>query len=324
MLFDTNAVPWQQVPYLHWRGSGRVRAYSRPVNRDNYLHIVTAAEESAGAAERVVCKPFARQVAVLEFIRSAEHSLLLSMFRCDHLAILHELGEAVARGVKVEVLVTGRAKGWGKRLNPLAGCLNCMGVTVHRFRSSGKYHAKYMVADGRAAIVATQNLTRKCFTRTRDFLLVTQDPAVVGALARTFRADLDGKPAPVTARLILGPDASRDRIEQLLAAARTSIRILDHKMSDPGVLAILGDRTRNGVDVVVESGSDKAGKTPHGRLIIIDGVVAVFGSFALTTQSLDSRRELAVVIAEPALVEKLERQFEKAAKKLASLHIAAA
>ena len=52
-----------------------------------------------------------------------------------------------------------------------------MGVTVHRFKPSSKYHAKYMVADGKAAIVATQNLTRKCFNRTRDFLLVTQDAA---------------------------------------------------------------------------------------------------------------------------------------------------
>jgi phosphatidylserine/phosphatidylglycerophosphate/cardiolipin synthase-like enzyme len=296
------------------------------VNHDNRLHIVSLTEETqaARAAERVVCKPLARQKAIVEFIRSAEHSLLLSMFRCDHLAILHELGEAVARGVKVEVLVTGRAKGWGKRLNPLAGCLNCMGVTVHRFKSSGKYHAKYMVADGRAAIITTQNLTRKCFTRTRDFLLVTHDPALVDALTETFRADLDGQQAPSTRRLILGPDASRDRIEQLLAGAQTSVRILDHKLSDPGVLAILRDRTRNGVDVIVETGSKASGKSPHGRVIIVDGAVAVFGSFALTAQSLDSRRELAVIIEEPELVAKLERQFEKAAKTLPAARIAAA
>ena len=110
------------------------------------LRLVTPAEQTV-AAERVVCKPTARHRAVIEFIRAAQNSLLLSMFRCDDFAVLHELGEAVARGVKVEVLVTGRAKGWGKRLNPLAGCLACMGVTVHRFKPRTKYHAKYMVAD---------------------------------------------------------------------------------------------------------------------------------------------------------------------------------
>jgi phosphatidylserine/phosphatidylglycerophosphate/cardiolipin synthase-like enzyme len=292
------------------------------------LRLVTSVEETqaytAPDSERVSCKPEARRKAVIEFIRSAESSLLLSMFRCDDLAVLHELGEAVARGVKVEVLVTGRAKGWGKRLNPLAGCLNCMGVTVHRFKSSSKYHAKYMVADGRSALIATQNLTRKCFRRTRDFVLVTRDAAIAAGLKATFRADLDGKPAPSTERLILGPEGSRERIEQLLGSAKKSIRILDHKLSDPGVLAILRDRARKGIEVAVEKGNEMTGKTPHGRLIIVDGAIAVFGSFALTSQSLDTRRELAVIIEQPALVAKLERQFEKASKKIAAVRVVAA
>jgi phosphatidylserine/phosphatidylglycerophosphate/cardiolipin synthase-like enzyme len=287
------------------------------------LRLITSGEEAI-AAERVVCKPAARQKAVIEFIRAAQNSLLLSMFRCDDFAVLHELGEAVARGVKVEVLVTARAKGWGKRLNPLAGCLNCMGVIVHRFKPSSKYHAKYIVADDKAAIIATQNLTRKCFKRTRDFLLVTQDAPIVSMLSQTFRADLEGKPAPSTYRLILGPEGSRERIEQLLGSAQSSIRILDHKLSDPGVLAILRDRARRGVDVVVEDGKGVLGKTPHGRLILIDGSVAVFGSFALTQKSLDTRRELAVVIDEPELVAKLEGQFEKASRKIAAVRVAAA
>jgi phosphatidylserine/phosphatidylglycerophosphate/cardiolipin synthase-like enzyme len=290
------------------------------------LRLVLPAEEGhpAPSPDRVACKPAARLKAIQEFIRSAQSSLLLSMFRCDDLTVLHALGEAVARGVKVEVLVTGRAKGWGKRLNPLAGCLDCMGVTVHRFKASAKYHAKYMVADGVTALIATQNLTRKCFNRTRDFLLVTQDPAIVTALEATFRADLDGKPAPSTERLILGPEGSRDRIEQLLGSAKRSIQILDHKLSDQGILAILRDRARKGVEVVVENGAGDSTKTPHGRLIIIDGSIALFGSFALTAQSLDTRRELAVIISEPELVAKLAHQFEKASKKLAAVRAAAA
>jgi phosphatidylserine/phosphatidylglycerophosphate/cardiolipin synthase-like enzyme len=286
------------------------------------LRLVNPRPESV--ADRVVCKPSARQKAVIEFIRTAQSSLLLSMFRCDDFAVLHELGEAVARGVKVEVLVTARAKGWGKRLNPLAGCLICMGVTVHRFKPSSKYHAKYMVADGKSAIVATQNLTRKCFNRTRDFLLVTHDAAIVGTLEETFRADLYGTPAPSTQRLILGPEGSRERIEQLIGSAMTSIRILDHKLSDPGILAILRDRVRNGVDVAVENGAGRADQTPHGRLIIVDDAIAVFGSFALTAKSLDTRRELAVVVSETELVAKLARQFEKAATKITAVRVVAA
>ncbi|MBI1898043.1 MAG: hypothetical protein HYS04_16150 [Acidobacteria bacterium] len=125
----------------------------------------------AATRDRVVCKPEARKNAVLAFIRGARRTLLLSVFRCDDLEILHELGEAVTRGVRVEALVTGRAKGWGKRLGPLAGCLERMGVRVHRFSRAGmKYHAKFMVADGERALVGTMNLTHRCFRRTRDFV----------------------------------------------------------------------------------------------------------------------------------------------------------
>jgi cardiolipin synthase A/B len=278
------------------------------------LHIVTSSNDGA-VAERVISKPKARRKAIIEFIRSAERSLLLSVFRCDDLMVLHELGEAVGRGVQVEALVTGRAKGWGKRLSPLAGCLSRMGVTVHRFKPSNKYHAKFMVADDRVALIATQNLTRRCFRRTRDFLLVTHNSEITSALSATFRADLEGTAAPTVNRLIFGPGGSRNRIERILAGAQRSIRILDHKLSDAGILAILRDRMRNGVDVAVESGKDSGTMTPHGRLIIVDGAVALFGSFALTSQSLDTRRELAVIVEDACLVTKLERQFAKAASK---------
>lgn len=287
------------------------------------LHVVRAPSSGTVVDEKVVSKPKARRKAVIEFIRSAERSLLLSIFRCDDLLVLHELAEAVARGVKVEVLVTGRAKGWGKRLDPMAGCLFRMGATVHRFNRTGtKYHAKYMVADNETALIGTLNLTRKCFRRTRDFLLVTRDRNVVTDLAATFRADIDGATAPPTGRLIVGPDNSRERIEQILGSARQSIQILDHKLSDPGILALLRDSRRKGVSVEIDSGILSGTLVPHGRLIIVDSSIAVFGSFALSQKSLDARRELAIVIDRPELVAKLQRQFE--AKPIAAAAHAAA
>lgn len=279
------------------------------------------------AVERAVSKPKSRRNAVIEFIRSAERSLLLSIFRCDDLGVLHELGEAVARGVRVEVLVTGRAKGWARRLGPMAGCLARMGVVVHRFAGSAsgmKYHAKYAVADDRAALAGTFNLTRKCFRKTRDFLLVTRDAGIVAGLAALFRADaLGGTIQSGGGRLIVGPDHSRERIESLLAGARYSIRILDHKLSDPGILAILRDRRRNGVEVTIQRGAMAGALTPHGRLIVVDRAIAIFGSFALSQKSLDARRELAVAIDDPQLVAKLDRQFDKASAGTGAIEAAA-
>jgi cardiolipin synthase A/B len=262
----------------------------------------------------VITKPKARQRAVVELIRSARRSLLLSIFRCDDLLILHELAMAAARGVRVEVLVTGRAKGWSQRLGPMAGCLERMGIEVHRLPIGGmKYHAKYMVADEQTAFIGTANLTRKSFRQTRDFILVTSERKAVQGLVELFRGDSAGTGSSACESLIVGPQGCRASIEQLLGSARSSIRILDHKLSDRRILAILAERERKGVRVEVYRGSAADPLKPHGRLIIVDRQTAVFGSFSLSEASLDGRRELGVAVRRAALVEKLERQFEKAA-----------
>lgn len=279
-------------------------------------------------AEKVVVKPSKRREKVIEFIVSAKESLLLSVFRCDDFGVLDALGEAAARGVNVEALMTGRAKGWGQRLAPLASCLERMGVKVRQFpRTVPKYHAKYMVADGRRALIGTLNLTAKCFRRTRDFMLVTDDAEVAQRLTAMFRADAAGMVGGREAacdRLIAGPEMARARVEELLRGARRSIRIMDHKLSDEGVLALLRERQRAGVSVEIQSGDGGGEYVPHGRLIVVDGRVAVFGSFSLTQKSLDMRRELAVMVTRPELVAKLEKQFSRPAERRAAAWMRAA
>ena len=46
-----------------------------------------------------------------------------------------------------------------------------MGACVNGYGIAGvKYHAKYLVADGRRAIVTSLNLTAKCFETTAEFV----------------------------------------------------------------------------------------------------------------------------------------------------------
>ena len=154
-------------------------------------------------------------------------------------------------------MITGRAKGWTKRLEPMAGVLSRLGVAVHRFHDSEKkYHAKYMVADDTRCLIGTLNLTRKCFRSTSDFLMLSDDPALVSSLAALFHADTRGSAieTPANGRLIVGPEQAREGIEAVLSGAKESIRILDHKISDPGILALLSERERKGVRVEIERG----------------------------------------------------------------------
>ncbi len=271
------------------------------------------------AKEKLVLEPAERREALLGVIGSAKRRLVLSLFRCDDFTVLDALAHALERGCEVEAILTKRAKGGKKRLKKLWGALEEMGAVVTRYADPVvKYHAKYLVADESTAIVTTLNPTRKCFSRTWDAVLVTQDPSVVKGLLTLFRADAAGKPLPsrrpISRRLIIGPERSRSEIRGLIAGAKRSIRILDHKLSDPDLVALLKERRKEGITVSV-LGKHPMGVEPHGKMMIIDETRAILGSTALSTLSLDFRREVSVVIHEPALVKRLNMAFHQMSAK---------
>ena len=276
---------------------------------------------NAGSAkERLVLDPVERKAALLSVIGAAKRRLILSLFRCDDFSVLDALAAALERGCEVEAVLTKRAKGGKKRLKKLWGALEEMGAVVTRYADPVvKYHAKYLLADGQTAIITTLNPTRKCFTRTWDAVLITEDPSVVKGLQTLFKADAAGLPLasrrPVGRRLIVGPERSRIEIRALIASAKHSIRILDHKLSDPDVVALLRERRAEGITVSVLGKHPMGGVLPHGKMMIIDEERAVLGSTALSTLSLDFRREVSVVIHDPALVKQLNMSYQQLSAK---------
>jgi phosphatidylserine/phosphatidylglycerophosphate/cardiolipin synthase-like enzyme len=57
------------------------------------------------------------------------------------------------------------------------------------------------------------------------------------------------------------------------------------------------------------------GVLPHGKMMIVDEARAILGSTALSTLSLDFRREVSVVIHEPALVKQLNLSYQQLGAK---------
>jgi cardiolipin synthase len=276
---------------------------------------------SAGSAkERLVLDPAERKAALLGVIAAARRRLILSLFRCDDFSVLDALAAALERGCEVEAILTKRAKGGKKRLKKLWGALEEMGAVVTRYADPVvKYHAKYLVADESTAVITTLNPTRKCFSRTWDAVLITPDPSVVKGLLTLFKADAAGVPLPsrrpLGRRLIVGPERSRAEIRALICSAKHSIRILDHKLSDPDLVALLRDRRAEGITVSVLGKYPMGGVLPHGKMMIIDEARAVLGSTALSTLSLDFRREVSVVVNEPALVKQLNMSYQQLSAK---------
>lgn len=252
---------------------------------------------------------------MLDVIGAARERLVLSLFRCNDFGVLDGLAAALARGVKVEAILTKRAKGGKRRLRKLWETLEEMGAEVHRFADPVvKYHAKYLVADGTTALVATLNPTKKCFTRTWDIVLTTQEREVVRSLSTLFALDSSSKRVlprhRISQRLIVGPEGARARMRALLTSARHSIRILDHKLSDPDLVELLREQRAKGIAVSVVGRQPVGSMVPHGKLIIVDEARALLGSMAMSALSLDFRREVSIVVDRPATVRELNTFYQ--------------
>jgi phosphatidylserine/phosphatidylglycerophosphate/cardiolipin synthase-like enzyme len=267
--------------------------------------------------DRVVTALADRRRTILEVIGRAAHRLSLSIFRCNDDAVIEGLASAVARGVVVDVLTTSRAaRGGRKRLEKLRKKLSRVGVTVHAYPDAVvKYHAKYLIADDGPAIVGSLNLTRKCFTGTCDAFVVTHDPQIVAGLQRLMAADRVGQPvaAPLNGRLLVGPEGARERFKEIIETACSSIRLIDPKLSDPEFLQLLAVQRAAGVRVSVYDARWLGDLKSHGKIMLVDDRLAVIGSAALASASLDRRREVSIVVEEPSAVAQVVELFNAVA-----------
>ena len=255
--------------------------------------------------DRLILAVDERRVAILDLIRKARRRLVLSLFRCNDEAIFNELGNAVDRGVAVEVITTSRAKGGRRRIETLRESLDRTGAKVLSYTDPVvKYHAKYIVADDGPAVVASLNFTRKCFWKTLDGIVVTHDPAIVRDLLRLMAADAAGKkiPTDLSDRLVVGPERARRQYTALIEQARSSIRIVDAKLSDPELVTLLRSRRAGGLTVEVFDSRRLGELKSHGKIMLVDNAKVVVGGLALAALSLDFRREVAIVVEEPSAV----------------------
>lgn len=265
----------------------------------------------AAPPDRIAITPEERRAAVIDIIAAARSRLLLSLFRCDDFGVLDALVDALGRGVRVEVLMTDRAKGGRKRRDQLSTVLGDAGAVLHRYGDAVvKYHAKYIAADNHLALVGSANWTQKCLRDTCDFVLTTGDRTVVRALARLFAADTAGRPLETGAlhdRLLIGPEDARERVGALLRSARQSIEIIDPKLTDTAMRRVLAERREAGVRVTCHEGARVGQLTAHGKLIVVDGRTAAVGSLSLSPIHLAFRRELAITTTDRQAVESLNR-----------------
>ena len=201
-------------------------------------------------------------------------------------------------------------------------------------------HEKSLVVDDTRAFVCTFNLSLKYFTETRDFGVVTTDPAQVAEIRAAFEADWEHGPFTPddSTGLLWSPDNARDVYAAFIDAATTSLLVEHPKFVDVSILDRLTAAADRGVQVKVLCGglhgvSDTdilettssvrimhrlgikvhAIKHPkiHCKLLIADHARALIGSMNIDRHAFELRRELGIVCDEPAIVKRVLDTFER-------------
>ena len=260
--------------------------------------------------------------AVVNAIKAAKVSIDTTIFRFDRVEIEKALEAAVARGVKVRTLIAHTNRGGDKLLRKLELRLLGAGVTVARSGEDlARYHAKFMVVDGRTLFVMLFNYTA-LDAKSRSFGVITTQRAAVVEAQRVFEADVTRQVCVPTPKvLVVSPDNARIKLTEFLKGAKKSLWIYDPKISDSATVRILEERVQKGVDVRVLGTAGKRAKRfkadrmrslrLHARVIIRDGRDVFFGSQSLRTAELDSRREVGLIVKHAEIVKAVTATFEK-------------
>jgi cardiolipin synthase len=271
---------------------------------------------------RLIIQPGAGAEPVISAIKRAKKTIDVLIFRLDRVDIARALEQAVTRGVAVRALTAHTNNGGEKRLRRLELQLLEGGVTVSRTANDlVRYHGKMMIVDGRILHVYGFNFTAPDIEMSRSFGVITRNYRLVQEASRLFDADFDRQPCTAAfKRLIVSPENSRDRLARFLRGARKQLLIYDPGLTDDGMLKIITERIKAGVEVKilgkVEAKWDVhwekfPGRRLHVRSVIRDGRRAFVGSQSLRKLELDKRREVGVIVTDDKLVRQMQTVFEQ-------------
>jgi cardiolipin synthase A/B len=284
----------------------------------------------------LIIEPGAGFSPVYRLIRHAEHSIDVTMYEFADPTAEQDLAAAAARGVRVRVVLDQREQGENSAAYQY---LSSHGVRVVWSWSRYQYtHQKTVVIDGAEAVIMTANLTSNYYPTSRDFLIVDSDPADVAAIVAVFDADFDH--AAVSPQdgtdLVWSPTGSQAKLLALINGATTSLRVYSEEMGDATVEDALIRAAERGVDVQVcgenEDGeydgaysrlaaagvhisyySSPDGFYIHGKVIEADygtpHAKVFVGSENFSGTSLDSNRELGLIISDPAVLSAIATTF---------------
>lgn len=258
---------------------------------------------------------------LVDAIEGAKHRIEIVIFRFDRQEIENALFRAVHRGVFVHALIAYTNRGGHRSLRHLEMRLLAKGVNVARTADDlVRYHSKFMIIDSRELWVLAFNFTVLDMEHSRSFAVVTRDSALVAEAVKLFEADSQRKPYEAKhPEFVVSPVNARAELSSFIRNAEKQILIYDPKVAEPGIIRLLEERSRAGLDVRI------IGKVVHGtklasrdlvpmrlhtRSILRDGNWVFVGSQSLRAAELEVRREVGVIFKDGKIAKEIVAVFE--------------
>jgi phosphatidylserine/phosphatidylglycerophosphate/cardiolipin synthase-like enzyme len=271
---------------------------------------------------QLIVQPEAGVNPVVKAIKTARKTIDVVIFRFDRTEIEKALAAAVQRGVVVRAQIAHTNRGGEARLRKLEQRLLEYGVTVSRSADDLlRYHAKFMIVDGKMLHLFGFNFTKLDIDGSRSFAISTRDGKAVAEASKLFEADLNRQPfSSGKSHLVVSPENARAMLTSFITGAKKELAIYDTKVQDPLMIKLLKERAAKGVKIRIV-GSMK-GKDPgiaerklatmrlHVRAIVRDGKNAFVGSQSLRKDELENRREVGLIINNPTVAQKILSVFE--------------
>lgn len=291
---------------------------------------------------RVYVEPDDGEQVITGAIKSASKSVWLEIYILSDRNVIHSLEEAANGGLDVRVMLEPHPFGGGSSTSRTLDELKAAGVKAQYSSPDFKLtHEKGMVIDSATAYIMTSNFSRSALggssggTRNREYGIIDTNSQDVQAVINIFNADWNRTSAQFgDPNLVVSPINSRSVFTNLIGGAQHTLLIEAEEMNDSAVEQALVNAASRGVQIEIilpaprgsASDSNSSGISSikqsnitvredpqlymHAKIIVVDGGKAFVGSENISTQSLDSNRELGILVSDTSVLGKLQSTFQ--------------
>jgi cardiolipin synthase len=304
---------------------------------------------SGAQSIQLYVEPGAGDSVITDAIDSAQKSVWVEMYLLTDRKIITALEEAAHRGIDTRVMLETHPYGGGSSsATETMDRLSAAGVQTKATNPAFSLtHEKGMILDGKTAYIMTSNFTLSALgvsrsTENREYGVIDHNQQDVQSVIDIFNADWNRTNVQLSdPNLVVSPINSRQDFESLINSAHKSLQIEAEEMQDNDIEQDLINAEKRGVQVQVilpsssssssDSGGSNGGNSAgistieqghvqvkedpqlymHAKIIIVDGQKAFVGSENISSASLDSNRELGIIVSDQGALNTLQQTFQQ-------------